>query len=115
LRDLGSRNGTLVNGTRLVDERLLSQGDRVQIGPLVFEVLLEEASSRSMVVGTQVPDDTYVSPENMTQTVRTTDFPSLDAPISAPEVKVNEPPPSSEKSSEQPAHGPREKGAGARP
>jgi predicted component of type VI protein secretion system len=42
LRDLGSRNGTLINGTRLLDERRLCHGDQVQIGPLVFEALLEE-------------------------------------------------------------------------
>ena len=38
LRDLGSRNGTLVNGVRLVEERHLSHGDLVEVGPLVFEV-----------------------------------------------------------------------------
>src|SRR5438445_3372806 len=40
LRDLGSRNGTLVNGTLLERERRLFHGDQVQIGPLVFEVRL---------------------------------------------------------------------------
>jgi pSer/pThr/pTyr-binding forkhead associated (FHA) protein len=43
LRDLGSRNGTLVNGARLLDERHLEHGDQVQVGPLVFEVVLEES------------------------------------------------------------------------
>ncbi len=42
LRDLGSRNGTLVNGELLVRERKLEEGDRIQVGPLVFEVRLEE-------------------------------------------------------------------------
>jgi predicted component of type VI protein secretion system len=42
LRDLGSRNGTLVNGVRLVGERALGPGDQVQVGPLVFEVIVEE-------------------------------------------------------------------------
>jgi len=37
LRDLGSRNGTLVNGVLLSQEQQLYQGDRVQLGPLVFE------------------------------------------------------------------------------
>ncbi len=41
LRDLGSRAGTLVNGQRLVDERCLAHGDRVEVGPLVFEVQFE--------------------------------------------------------------------------
>jgi pSer/pThr/pTyr-binding forkhead associated (FHA) protein len=40
LRDLGSRNGTLVNGARLAGERPLADGDHVQVGPLVFEVRL---------------------------------------------------------------------------
>jgi pSer/pThr/pTyr-binding forkhead associated (FHA) protein len=47
LRDLGSRNGTLINGTRLVDECQLEHGDQVQVGPLVFEVVLEESVSES--------------------------------------------------------------------
>ena len=38
LRDLGSRNGTLVNGVRIVEERNLTHGDLVEVGPLVFEV-----------------------------------------------------------------------------
>jgi pSer/pThr/pTyr-binding forkhead associated (FHA) protein len=41
LRDLASRNGTLVNGTLVVEDRLLAHGDLVQVGPLVFEVQLE--------------------------------------------------------------------------
>ena len=43
LRDLGSRNGTLVNGARLLEECSLNHGDELHIGPLVFRVLLEEA------------------------------------------------------------------------
>ncbi len=43
LRDLGSTNGTLVNGKRLIGECALAHGDQLQIGPLVFEVCLEEA------------------------------------------------------------------------
>jgi pSer/pThr/pTyr-binding forkhead associated (FHA) protein len=40
LRDLGSRNGTLVNGELIIGERRLSESDRIQVGPLVFEVRL---------------------------------------------------------------------------
>jgi predicted component of type VI protein secretion system len=43
IRDLGSRNGTLVNGARVVGERRLLHGDQIQVGPLVFAVQLEEA------------------------------------------------------------------------
>ncbi len=45
LRDLGSANGTLVNGLRLIGERKLAHGDQVQIGPLVFEVWQQEVAS----------------------------------------------------------------------
>jgi pSer/pThr/pTyr-binding forkhead associated (FHA) protein len=37
LRDLGSTNGTLVNGKRILNERMLATGDLVQIGPVVLE------------------------------------------------------------------------------
>lgn len=35
IRDLGSRNGTYVNGQR-IDETEIKAGDRVKIGPLMF-------------------------------------------------------------------------------
>lgn len=43
IQDLGSMNGTLVNGIRILEERLLNHGDRLQVGPLVFEVRLAES------------------------------------------------------------------------
>jgi pSer/pThr/pTyr-binding forkhead associated (FHA) protein len=37
LRDLGSRNGTLLNGTKISNsEKLLEPGDCIQIGPITF-------------------------------------------------------------------------------
>ena len=54
IRDLGSRNGTLVNGTRLVDECALHHGDLVEVGPLVFEVQFEgERPTVGVVIETQ--------------------------------------------------------------
>ncbi len=41
LRDLGSRNGTLINGELVQGERRLADGDRIQVGPLAFEVRLD--------------------------------------------------------------------------
>jgi pSer/pThr/pTyr-binding forkhead associated (FHA) protein len=38
LKDLGSTNGTLVNGQRLVGERGLNHGDTIQVGPLALQV-----------------------------------------------------------------------------
>src|ERR1022692_3464052 len=45
IRDLGSRNGTLINGELVVGERTLVHGDTLQLGPLVLEVILETASA----------------------------------------------------------------------
>lgn len=36
--DMGSKNGTLVNGVRIEDERELKAGDVIEFGPLKFEV-----------------------------------------------------------------------------
>jgi pSer/pThr/pTyr-binding forkhead associated (FHA) protein len=47
LRDLASRNGTLVNGQLLDGDRRLIDGDLVQLGPLVFEVLLGTGAASS--------------------------------------------------------------------
>jgi pSer/pThr/pTyr-binding forkhead associated (FHA) protein len=44
MRDLGSRNGTLVNGALLQEARVLNGGDKVQIGPVTFEVFLDSSA-----------------------------------------------------------------------
>ncbi len=44
LKDLGSRNGTLVNGVLIGGEQQLNHGDQVQFGPLVFEVRFDEST-----------------------------------------------------------------------
>jgi pSer/pThr/pTyr-binding forkhead associated (FHA) protein len=41
IRDFGSKNGTYVNGQRVDGEAVLSAGDKLQIGPLAFEVLID--------------------------------------------------------------------------
>lgn len=38
IKDLGSTNGTLVNGARVIGERRLAPGDLLQLGPLVLEL-----------------------------------------------------------------------------
>lgn len=43
LRDLGSTNGTYVNGQRIQGQAILQPGDRVLIGKLEFEVVIEGA------------------------------------------------------------------------
>jgi len=41
LRDLGSSNGTFVNNERVTEERQLSAGDRMVLGPVVFTVQVD--------------------------------------------------------------------------
>ncbi len=52
IRDLGSTNGTLVNGTRVLDERLLVDGDLVQLGPLVLQLRLPPTTTEPSAVET---------------------------------------------------------------
>ncbi len=43
LRDLGSKNGSYVNGQRVEGSRVVQSGDQVQVGPLQFEIVIEHA------------------------------------------------------------------------
>ena len=47
IRDLGSRNGTRVNGRDAIMAQPLAVGDRLEVGHLAFEVLGEEDSLRT--------------------------------------------------------------------
>jgi pSer/pThr/pTyr-binding forkhead associated (FHA) protein len=38
VKDLGSSNGTVVNGKKVLDQQVLSPGDRLTIGPVTFRV-----------------------------------------------------------------------------
>jgi len=42
VRDLNSRNGTFVNGDRVAEEAVLLHGDNLRVGPLEFEMLIEQ-------------------------------------------------------------------------
>ena len=46
IRDLGSRNGTIVNGKKITGEHELRTGDKIKVGPLEFEVHLSTSSQR---------------------------------------------------------------------
>jgi len=45
VRDLGSRNGTLVNGKALTEPFKLKNGDLVQVGPLTFALSIQGAAT----------------------------------------------------------------------
>ncbi len=42
VRDMGSSNGTIVNGERLTEEATVNDGDLIQVGPLAFQVILQK-------------------------------------------------------------------------
>ncbi|HXG08175.1 MAG TPA: FHA domain-containing protein [Gemmataceae bacterium] len=73
IRDLGSRNGTLVNGQRVIEERPLAGGDEIQVGPLVFQLQLELFSPQPAPAAPVVPEQE----ETNAQCVDTAELPSL--------------------------------------
>lgn len=63
LRDLGSRNGTLVNGKAITEPCVLKDRDLVQVGPLTFAVAIQGvASPAAKAAATPVKS---VSPEDV--------------------------------------------------
>jgi hypothetical protein len=47
VRDLKSRNGTFVNDERVTDEAVLLSGDILRVGPLEFEMLIEQTPGKA--------------------------------------------------------------------
>jgi pSer/pThr/pTyr-binding forkhead associated (FHA) protein len=46
VRDLNSRNGTYVNGDRVAEEAVLLTGDLLRVGPLEFELIVEQVAGK---------------------------------------------------------------------
>ena len=65
LRDLGSTNGTLINGNRILGDRELVAGDLVQIGPVVFEFQDGSVESKASAQTVRVDQTTKVSTTDM--------------------------------------------------
>lgn len=56
VRDLGSRNGTIVNGEKITKEVLLKDGDELGVGPLKFRVAaVQEAEIPKLAPATEKP------------------------------------------------------------
>lgn len=80
VRDLDSRNGTLLNGHLVWDDHELRTGDELQLGPLVLEVrILLDLSADERVVGGEASPAEYELPVVLTQTVRGVDKDSISA------------------------------------
>jgi pSer/pThr/pTyr-binding forkhead associated (FHA) protein len=90
VRDLGSRNGTLVNGVRLLGERRLGPGDQLQVGPLVFELQPHEAAAQS------APSRPAPTVEIAAHGIDTAEMPNAataaELPVAAPEKAPEEAP-----------------------
>jgi pSer/pThr/pTyr-binding forkhead associated (FHA) protein len=60
LRDMGSRNGTYLNGERLKNEVQLATGDELRIGPLLFEVVVTDDAGKVQVPPGPDPEEHVV-------------------------------------------------------
>lgn len=52
VRDLGSRNGTFINGIPIAEETILKPGDSITTGPMTFELEKGEAPKKQTVTTT---------------------------------------------------------------
>jgi pSer/pThr/pTyr-binding forkhead associated (FHA) protein len=62
VRDFGSKNGTLVNDQRIMGERELKSGDKLVIGPLEFQVLIQTTVLTPAVASPAVASPAVASP-----------------------------------------------------
>jgi pSer/pThr/pTyr-binding forkhead associated (FHA) protein len=81
VEDLGSTNGTLVNGEAAKGEKELHNGDKVTVGPLEFVVQLE----------TQAEKPTHVEKETRVPAKPQPQGKPAKAPVKQPEHKSSEP------------------------
>ena len=60
LRDLGSRNGTFINGRQISEEKKLEHGDKVSFGGLDFWVIIKEVEAEEVHESTSLlPSDEF--------------------------------------------------------
>ncbi|MFZ5833423.1 MAG: FHA domain-containing protein [Planctomycetota bacterium] len=113
IRDLGSRNGTQVNGERIRSEVELKPGDRVKVGPLEFDVQIgvevggkkkpkvqsvQEAAARTVAgakrsadeepdISDWMDDEDETPPEKNAADTKTIDFTPTQTNIPVPEKR----------------------------
>ncbi|MFO1094497.1 MAG: FHA domain-containing protein, partial [Planctomycetaceae bacterium] len=89
VRDLGSTNGTFVNGNRVRGTAVLNSGDRITVGKLEFEVVIgdetEQAAARSEAPAAAAPESQVSDDTAMIHSTETpTEVPAFTAPGAAP-------------------------------
>jgi pSer/pThr/pTyr-binding forkhead associated (FHA) protein len=77
VRDLGSRNGTLLNGVLLNGDHVLAEKDQIQIGPVVFEVILDEGPGGASSSTTLLPPEGVEPSRPSGKSETTTELPRL--------------------------------------
>jgi serine phosphatase RsbU (regulator of sigma subunit) len=72
LTDLGSRNGTQLNGSRIVEPVLVRAGDRIVLGETTIEVTEEVLTGTRVLIGpaAENPDHTMISTSNAAASLR---------------------------------------------
>lgn len=63
LRDLGSTNGTYVNGERIQGQVVLKEGDVIQVGKLTFELVLRQPVPHAVAAVPAAPDSVLADDE----------------------------------------------------
>lgn len=84
LRDLGSTNGTLVNGERIRKETVLSSGDRIVIGNLEFELVVRVGVTASESDSKVVPSVALANEETRVTSRTVLEMPAVGPPSTEP-------------------------------
>ncbi|MGE5194948.1 MAG: FHA domain-containing protein [Deltaproteobacteria bacterium] len=87
LRDLGSTNGTYVNGERIQGQVVLKPGDQVSVGKLSFEVVVRTEAPVAAAVGSRpgasvAPASTVPGVESSETSLNATD--TIEIPVAPP-------------------------------
>jgi anti-anti-sigma regulatory factor len=94
LRDLGSTNGTTVNGLRLQGlEEEVHSGDAIRIGPVNLVLAVDPPEAKPPIAGLQVAAAENKEPTELTPhevpPPPTEELPLLDEPDSAPRIRID--------------------------
>jgi len=81
LRDLGSTNGTLVNGERIRKDVVLSSGDRVVIGNLEFEVAITSGVSVPDTDSKSIPSIALTNEDTQVTSKTVLEVPAVPQPV----------------------------------
>lgn len=81
VRDMKSRNGTFVNGQRVQADCEVQSGDRLQIGPLVFEICVDQAISGEKRPVVAFARDAAESAKNDSRTLRVSEVRTEESTI----------------------------------